>query len=48
MNYKFDLTCQPAEGKMEICQVVVFDVSWANIRTVQWDKTSCSEVADRT
>ena len=42
MNYKFQLTCRPVEGRSEVCEVVVFSVSWANIRTVQWDNTSCS------
>ena len=41
MNYKFDLTCKPVAGKREVCGVVVFSVSWAKIRTVQWDQTSC-------
>ena len=42
MNYKFDLTCKPVGGRLEVCQMVVFSVSWANIHTVQWDKTNCS------
>ena len=42
INYKFRLTCRPVEGRSEVCEVVVFSVSWAKTRTVQWDNTSCS------